>query len=438
MEYKKILMISTVTLLLLSSCVQHINPVTRTPTRIQIPAPTLSPIPQTEENLMPNTCQVTVEQIFPDFKDGGVIVLSDYIGYSGESFSDLSYLYSIKIRKLIPLLQEPERYILPFSFMVSPDRSRLAYVQENDNYINMSLSRDPYLYIVTSTGAEEKKYQIQISSSFGWLDENHIILEQMVSGDGNSITTPNGTMADTTPHSFAWFLMNTATGETQELQSKFPDQILYGQIISFPASRLIYNSAHDLVIYPAALPNTVLRLYDVTKARAIADVSTTDFGKFHFWSPDDKRIAFATNTRQDGRSDDELFILDNTGALMQLTHLSDPKFYSKITGLSWSPNGSQIAYWIDRYNRQSASNNSRLFVTNISTRKSRQFCDFKIPGGDYFSNMENPIWSPDGKYLLATLTNSANEQNTIVIIIDISSGKAYRIGDDFRAIGWLR
>jgi Tol biopolymer transport system component len=381
---------------------------------------------------------MTVEQTFPDFKDGGMIALSGYIGYSGESFSDLSYLYNMETRNLIPLPQEPGRYILSFSFMVSPDRSHLAYVQENDNYTNMDLSRDPYLYIVTSTGAEEKKYQIQISNSFEWLDENHIILEQMVSGDGNSITTPNGTTVDTAPHSFAWFLMNTTTGEMQELQSKFPDQILYGQIVSFPASRLIYSSTHDRVIYPAALPNTVLRLYDVTKAQVIADVSTTDFGKFHVWSPDDKRIAFATNTGQNGRIDDELFVLDNTGALTQLTHLSDSEFYSKITGLSWSPDGSQIAYWVDRYNRQSESNSSHLFVTNTITRESRQFCDIKIPGGDYFSNMENPVWSPDGKYLLATLTNSVNEQNTIVIIIDITSGKAYRIGDDFRAVGWLR
>ncbi len=179
-------------------------------------------------------------------------------------------MYDMETGKLIPLPQEPGKYIYSISYMVSPDRSHLAYVQENDDYINMNLPRDPYLYIISSNGVEERKYKIEISSAFEWLDENRIILEQLVSGS-TSFSSPDAFTAETAPPSFSWFLLNLVNGEIQELRSKFPDQNLLGGKVHFPASRTIYNSTLDRVVYPTTLPNAVIRLYDVTTDRVIND-----------------------------------------------------------------------------------------------------------------------------------------------------------------------
>jgi hypothetical protein len=429
MKHKNMLL---VILLFLSSCTRDINSFTQTPTL------TPTPFLQTDEDTLSNDCQVTIEQTLPDIKDAGKIILSGYVGYSGESFSDSSYLFDMNTGKLTPLPQEPGKYIYSISYIVSPDRSHLAYVQENDNYIDMNLPRDPYLYIISSNGVEEKEYKINISSAFEWLDENRIILEQSVPGS-NSFSSPSVSNIESVPLSFSWFLLNLATGEIEELRSNFPDQDFIGVMVHFPASRAIYNSLLDRVVYPTSLPNAVIRLYDVTTGRVINDVPTTDFGKLYTWSVDGKSIAFATTIGKNGRNVDEILVMDKNGVLSQLVTLpSELEYDSEITGLSWSPDSDQIAYWVNDYTEQMPLSKSHLSIARVITKESRRFCDFTIPGERYFSNWEGPIWSPDGKYLLVTLTNYANEQNTIVVIIDVVTGKMYRIGNDFRAVGWLK
>ena len=120
---------------------------------------------------------------------------------------------------------------------------------------------------------------------------------------------------------------------------------------------------------------------DGTGQRALTTVPGADFDPA--WSPDGKRIAFAS--MRDGRK--EIYVLTiETGAVIRLTNSTGD---IENTQPSWSPFGDQIVYTVKRVGAYQVWSMSDTGQGNVQlVRSGQDLLDF------------SPVWTPDGETIL--------------------------------------
>lgn len=109
------------------------------------------------------------------------------------------------------------------------------------------------------------------------------------------------------------------------------------------------------------------------------------------WSPDGKRIVFASDRSGDG----EIYVMDADGTdVLRLTHRdgydADP---------AWSPDGSKIAFCTDR------DGNQEIYVMDVDGSNPRNLSNHPA------SDCATPSWSPDGKKLTFVSTRDGDWKN---------------------------
>jgi len=387
-------------------------------------------IPITPTYTALSSCVSVVKQPSQNLPAQGNIILSGAPYYSGAPLFTPSYLLDLSSGEKIILPQEKNKVIVDSSFSISPNRERLEYVQEN---ADRNEKFDKILYIVTADGVENTTIPIEINQrGFHWLDNNYLLIENL-RDDWTSTSGARATL----------WLFNPFTGEKRELFSDYPDQFVVDNLLwEFSLSRVIYNSTLTRVIYPTVVNySPVIRLVDVQTNQFLVDIPTTDFGKFPAWSSDGKRMAFATQTNKQADRDsyqDEIFILSEEGELIQLTQLSNANNYSYITGLSWSADNHQIAFWVNNTDWEKDHTGVHLSVVDTYTKEVYEYCDFGNSDGMIYIPKGNPIWSPDGKYLLVNLQDPSDDRHILVILVEISTGNTFQVGENYQAVGWLK
>jgi TolB protein len=132
---------------------------------------------------------------------------------------------------------------------------------------------------------------------------------------------------------------------------------------------------------------------------------SNDVSNFPQWSPDRQWIAYTAESLAGSTPSQEIWLMrPNGSAKRQLTHL----YPAQAVGLSWSPDGTRIAYARD------AREPSGLWAVDVNGSGSTA-----ITNDDADST---PSWAPDGKHLLFTkVCCSASgpqrkQQSTIFII----------------------
>lgn len=159
------------------------------------------------------------------------------------------------------------------------------------------------------------------------------------------------------------------------------------------------------------------------------------------WAPDGSKVAvnatISMSDLPDERSED-LFIVTRDGQVSRTTRLTD--HFGKLVslskaGLSWSPDGRKLAFWIAY--PQNGYHNWELIVHDTVTEKSTNYCILNEYENELNAThyLLPPAWSPDGKYLLTE--NRYNKTDSRTLILNLETAAAYQIEENKFPAGWI-
>ena len=135
----------------------------------------------------------------------------------------------------------------------------------------------------------------------------------------------------------------------------------------------------------------------VMNANGSDPVRLTSFDEFDLnpvWSPDGKRIAYATNRERAGYTKYDIYVMNSDGSSQaRITDNVSPS----IIGLSWSPDGKRIAFGAEAL--------APVSVLVINADGSGQA---HLTTGEAWDH--SPCWSPDGKRIVFVSDRHGNDE----------------------------
>ncbi|MBI5351317.1 MAG: PD40 domain-containing protein [Chloroflexi bacterium] len=378
------------------------NTATLPSTATLVPTPTATVDLLQEANIVEKCPTILPSTDLPEIKAGGVIVFlknSEYIGIIRQAF-----LLNPANNRLFEFSQEGE-ILSYYDIAVSPDRKTLAY--------SVNTLKDETISLVLSNSMGERQKIIPIKSDVpypmyggiqNWLNDHQLILDRDVfnpyTGERQSYNPED--FPDFSSHDMYWGLLEYDPGVTRVTYRSFGVTTALADLVSKKIlAELPGNSGHPEIAWRA-------------EGDFLAVVEGTQ------------------NTMQ-GNVDDEIFLVDRDGKEnRQLTHLST--YYGTKYGLhnlSWSPDGTYIAFWQDDYNPDRKG--MRLFVLDTKTEELTSYCTW----GEYrnLTTFYGPIWSPDGRQLL--IGDLSIKDTVRAVVIDTENNTAIVIADDAIPVGWM-
>jgi Tol biopolymer transport system component len=400
-----------------------------TATSLPTAAPTIPPEARLKEQ-----CLEVAPAASSDLVMNGVVVLLKEI----ENQRDEIYLLDLatgKRTKFNNLGEEQQAH------SISPNRERIAYV----NFLPIA-DGEPYKREVVIADSSGKRLKVLPWSNewvglSGWLDNQRLVF----------LLKPENRDEATVRRPVSYQILDPFTLAKKGIIPKFPD-FLYDPSVVLPdwegGNGVVFNSALTLAIYPQFLENDkekyTLAIWDLSKQQIVTTLknifTANEYSQIFpipRWSPDGLSFVLQGHIITKDRTDDELFLVKQSGQAEQLTHLSGTTMIWD-QDYSWSPDGQRLSMIIG----SRMDNKARLAVLDMATLDVTDYClslTFAGSGswsGDTYGTVpSNAIWSPDGRQLL--VQDWYLKEHRKVIVVDTQKGVAVQIAEDMEPIGWI-
>lgn len=200
----------------------------------------------------------------------------------------------------------------------------------------------------------------------------------------------------------------------------------------------------DKTLEKAAYKNTndKVSIYDIPSKKVIAEVDNhPNPSLMAQWAPDGSKVAVNTTIELTAKEDDnseDIFIITRDGQISRATRLTD--HFGKLVaiskaGLSWSPDGRYLGFWV--IYPQNGYENWELVVNDTVTQKITNYCILNQYEHTWNAThyLLPPVWSPDGKYLL--VENRYNDTESRTLILNLANQAAYQIEENKFPAGWV-
>ena len=164
------------------------------------------------------------------------------------------------------------------------------------------------------------------------------------------------------------------------------------------------------------------------------------------WSPDGSQFAYAApviyddNVQLEGA---ELFVaMPDQGQIQQLTDLNETYGAVRINGglradLSWSPDGTHIAFWVIELlgpDFEANTGSARIHVVDTLTQDVRVYCGFSTD--EHTPDPPRLHWSPGGTHIAFAGNVPADDKGYLLLTLDIETGVFTELSDGvFPALG---
>jgi len=335
---------------------------------------------------------------------------------------------------------------------VSPDGMQLVYWGLDDNTLESFLV---IRAIGDSTQTELRLFD-GIFRMIGWHDNQRLLFR---------MTRDPAT--DPAPHLLVLF--NPFTGEKKTYNRDFPD--IDNEVEWDLLGPAAYDQTMSYILY-AGLKDAESRTHeyvlwdDVSKTKIAAFAGSSHVNEmFNYdskiiqldgvshnpprWSPDDSRVAIIAPVPQEKMNVDEIYAITKTGEVQRLTYFANHFEKAKISDLSWSPEGTSIAFWVtlepSLYTLpQDTYQNVRLGIVNTETLEITYYCIMGDsigpmngrPSAEFIGkSIPAPIWSPDGTQVVLESRYASDKSR--LILLNLQDGTSVEIGQNMEPIGWL-
>jgi WD40 repeat protein len=147
------------------------------------------------------------------------------------------------------------------------------------------------------------------------------------------------------------------------------------------------------------------------------------------WSRDGRWLAYVAAVNVDGLTGGEIFgIKPGDPAPTQWTHLSQVYGAARINGmavgeLSWSPDGTRIAFWVSEITGADPSANvgsALIHILDVNSGAVSFYCGYSTT--EQTPNPSRLVWSPDGTHLAFGGTVPNGELGYHLLAMDVATG----------------
>ena len=172
---------------------------------------------------------------------------------------------------------------------------------------------------------------------------------------------------------------------------------------------------------PGGLPNFEIYVMDADGGNPQNLTNDPNSDSTPSWSPDGKRIVFASNrdgNRDGNRENYEIYVMDADGGNQQ--RLTDNDFYD--TQPSWSPDGKRIAFMSRREGHfiGEFGLSSEIYVMDADGNNQRRLTNNR-------KSDSSPSWSPDGKWIVFSADRKGDNVNYEIYVMDADGNNQRRL-----------
>lgn len=164
------------------------------------------------------------------------------------------------------------------------------------------------------------------------------------------------------------------------------------------------------------------------------------------WSPDGRQLAYVGRGALDPEVNlvgAELFVIQPGSAIpRQLTYFSSAYGAVRINGfvpdsLSWSPEGTQIAFWVIELlgsDVEANTGTAEIHVVDVTTGQVTAYCGFVT--NEHTPNPSRLVWSPDGTHLALAGNVPGDDRGYLLLALNLENGVFTELSEGiFPALG---